>query len=149
MAATAPREASIDIVREFNRTVFNGRDYDEISEFQAEDYVQHGPMGGQELHGNDESLANMKIFHSAFSDLEATEDFAFSNGEYVCTHYTYQGTHDGDLMGIPATNQPAEVRGMVVNRIADDKIAEAWVVVDFLSLFQQVGLVPDVDEFAS
>lgn len=149
MATTTPVEQSIDVVRAFTRDVFNGRNYERIADFQSADYVQHGPMMGMELHGHDESVEMMRTFHDAFSDLEATEEFAFGDGEYVCMHLTYRGTHDGALMGIPPTDVPAEVKGTLVNRLEDGKIAESWVVVDFLGLLQQVGVVPSMDEFAA
>jgi len=150
MAATSTSTQSIDLVRQFNSEVFNSRDYDRIYDIQTEDYVQHGPLMGMELHGNEESLETMQMFHAAFSDLEATEEFAFASddGEFVCSHYVYRGTHDGDLMGIPATDAEAETRGTVVNRIEDGKIAEAWILADFLGLFQQVGVIPAMDELA-
>jgi steroid delta-isomerase-like uncharacterized protein len=148
MAATASSEQRIDLVREFNEAVFNGRDYDRMEEFQTEDFVQHGPMAGMEVRGIEEAIQNMKVFHEAFSDLEGAEEFSFSDGEYVCTYYTYRGTHDGEFMGIPPTGKRAEVPGIVVNRFEEDKPTEAWVVVDFLALVQQLELVPPIDEMA-
>lgn len=149
MATTAAVEESLELVRESNREVFNDRKYDRATDYQSEDIVLHGPMPGQELRGIEASTENLKMFHAAFSDLEASEEVAFSDGEFVCTLYTYRGTHDGDLIGIPATDVEAEVPGITISRIEDGKIVEGWVVVDFLSLFQQLGLVPAVDEMAA
>ncbi|MFP9190820.1 ester cyclase [Natronosalvus vescus] len=91
------------------------------------------------------------MFHAAFSDLEATEGIQFSDesGEYVCSAYTYRGTHDGDFMGIPPTDTEAEIQGLVINRIEDGRIAEAWVLADFLGLLQQVGVVPSMEDVAT
>ena len=139
MAATAT-ERNIDIVRQFNDDVFNGRDYDRVADFQAENYVQHGPVSGMEIRGSEAAMESMRTFHEAFSDLRSTEEFAFGDGEYVCTYYTYRGTHDGELMGIPPTDVEVEVPGVIVNRFEDGKVAEAWVLVDFLALLQQVGV---------
>lgn len=143
MSTSTRTEQSIETVRTFAEEVFNGRNYDRLEDVQAADYVQHGPMPGMELRGTEASLETMKQFHAAFSDLEANEDLTFSDGDYVCTHYTYTGTHDGDLMGLPATDETAEVRGIVINKVEDGKISEGWVVVDFLALFQQLGLIPE------
>lgn len=148
MAATSANQ-SLDIVREFNETVFNNREYDRLPELQSEDYVQHGPLTGMELHGSEEALETMKMFHAAFSDLESTEELAFSDGEYVCTHYTYRGTHDGDFMGIPPTDRKGEINGTVINRIDDGQIAEAWIVVDFHGLLQQLEVVSALDDLAA
>ncbi|MFC4436574.1 MULTISPECIES: ester cyclase [Natrialbaceae] len=103
LAATAASTRSIDLVRRFNDEVFNGREYDRVADLQAEDYVQHGTTADTELRGIEEFVETMRMFHAAFSDLEGVERLAFSDddGEYVCTSYTYRGTHDGDFMGIP------------------------------------------------
>lgn len=143
MATSASIEQSLETVRTFNETVFNDREYDELESVQADDYVQHGPMPGMELRGLEASLETMKQFHAAFSDLHATEEMAFSDGEYVCSFYTYTGTHDGDFMGLPATDESVSVRGIVINTVEDGKITEAWIVADFLALLQQVGTLPE------
>ncbi|MCU4751122.1 ester cyclase [Halobacteria archaeon AArc-curdl1] len=151
MAATAANRQSLELVRRFTQDVFNDRQYDRIGDFQAEDYVQHGPMAGMELHGSDAALETMKMFHAAFSDLRASEELAFSDdaGEYVCTAYTYRGTHDGEFMGISPTDVTADVRGMSIHRLEDGKIAEGWLHADFLSLLQQVGVVPAMDDIGA
>lgn len=149
MAATASSTQSIDIVRTFNDEVFNGRNYDRLSDIQSEQYVQHGPMHGMEFEGIAESLETMKLFHGAFSDLKAVEEFTFSDGDLVCTRYTWSGTHDGDLMGIPATGIEVELEGTVINRVEDGEIVETWTTGDFLGLFQQLGVVPSIDTLAS
>ena len=102
-------------------------------------------MAGMELHGTDEALETMRMFHAAFSDLEADEEFAFADGDYPCTRYTSRGTHDGDFMGIAPTGTECEVPGIVINRLEDGETAEAWPIVDFLGLLQQVDVVPPLD----
>lgn len=148
MAATTPVEESLDVVRKSVQEVFNGRDYAKHRAYTAEDVVLHDPSG-EEIRGVDASLENMKGYHAAFSDLEATEELAFSDGEHVCSLYTYRGTHDGEFMGLPPTGVEAEVKGVSVDRVEDGKIAESWVVVDFLGLLQQVGAVPSADELGA
>ncbi len=151
MTATAANKQSIDLVRQFTSDIFNGRDYSRIAEIQAEDYVQHGPLMGMEVHGSAESEETTRMFHAGFSDLEATEEFTFcdESGEYVCTLLTYRGTHDGELMGIDPTDEEVEISGIVINRLADGEIAEAWVSVDFAGLLQQIGVVPPMGETAA
>ena len=148
MSATAANAHSIDLVRQFNHDIFNGRDYSRMPELFAEDYVQHGPRAGMEIHGLEEYEEVLRMFHTAFSDLESTEEFVFGDGagEFVCTVYTNRGTHDGELMGIPPTDVEVEVPGIAVHRVEDDKLAETWVVGDFHSLLQQIGVAPSMDE---
>ncbi|MFD1513219.1 ester cyclase [Halomarina rubra] len=128
-------------IERFNREVFNGRNYDRIDELVTEDFVQHGAPGAGDIHGREAMKEYMMMLHSGFSDLESTVEAMVAEGDYVATRYTYRGTHDGEYMGIPPTDRPAEISGMVLSRVEDGKTAETWVEADMLGLLQQVGVV--------
>lgn len=140
---------SMELVRTMMSDIFNERSYDLIPELLAEDFVQHGSMPGTELTGQDAWRENIEMYHGAFSDLEATEELQFGDGEYVCSHYTFRGTHDGEFMGIPATDEIVEIQGTIITRIEDDRIAERWVSADLHGLLQGIGSVPSIDEIAA
>ena len=53
-----------------------------------------------------------------------------------------EGTHKGDLLGIPASGKHVRWDAVDVYRVSDGKIAEEWTVWDALGLLQQVGAVP-------
>lgn len=127
---------------------FNDRSFDRVSDLLAEDFVQHGSTPGADLEGQEAWIENIRQYQDGFSDLESTEEMAFVDGDYVCSHYTYRGTHDGDFMGIPSSGKSVEIMGTVITRIEDDRIAERWVVADILGLLQQIGSLPSIDEIA-
>jgi predicted ester cyclase len=52
------------------------------------------------------------------------------------------GTHTGEAMGIPPSNQEVRVRGMELWRVANGKIAEHWGVVDISDVLQKAGVMP-------
>jgi predicted ester cyclase len=52
------------------------------------------------------------------------------------------GTHTGEAMGIPPSNQEVQVRGMELWRVANGKIAEHWGVVDISDVLQKAGVMP-------
>ena len=54
---------------------------------------------------------------------------------------TLTGTHEGDLMGIPATGKQLKFHGMVLSRFEEGKIIEEWEILDMLSMFQPLGVV--------
>ncbi|MEM6282689.1 MAG: ester cyclase [Chloroflexota bacterium] len=56
----------------------------------------------------------------------------------------YMGTFERDWLGIPATNGAVTVRFSEGHAIRDGKIAESYVMIDFLDLMQQVGYSPIV-----
>lgn len=151
MPASAVTNESIDIIRTLTSDVWNGRDYDRLSEFQTKDYVQHGPFNGMELHGSDEVADSIRMYHEAFSDLEMTEEIVFSDesGEYVCGLWTGRGTNDGELMGIPATDQEVEITSLGIYHVEDGHVTEGWVLADIIDLFQQLGIEPDMETLAA
>ena len=62
------------------------------------------------------------------------------------TQFVARGTHLGSWLGIPATGKFISIQMFVVHRFADGVIAEDWVLVDSLGVFQQLGLVPPSEE---
>jgi predicted ester cyclase len=71
-----------------------------------------------------------------------TVEDMIAEGDKVVVRATMHGTHQGEGMGIPPTGKQVTVPMIVVYRIAEDKIAEHWIVADQLGLMQQLGAVP-------
>ena len=59
----------------------------------------------------------------------------------VVTRWTGRGTHDGDLMGVPASGNRAEISGITINRVAGGRISETWTNYDALGMMQQIGAI--------
>jgi predicted ester cyclase/ketosteroid isomerase-like protein len=79
---------------------------------------------------------------------------SFTNFSQIDTHYVEQGnmvvrrivasaTHSGQFMGIPATGKKFTYEGFEMIKIVDGKIVEDWILVDILSLLQQIGATPE------
>ena len=86
----------------------------------------------------------IQAFRNAFPDLNLQIDDFFSSNDRTCTAFTLKGTHEEDFMGIPATKKSVEVQGMVISRIKDNKILEDREILDNLTFFQQLGVVPEM-----
>ncbi len=52
------------------------------------------------------------------------------------------GTHKGQIMGIPPTGKRVNVTEMRFFRIANCKLPERWGESDMLGLMQQLGIIP-------
>jgi predicted ester cyclase len=63
----------------------------------------------------------------------------------VVNHYTWRGTHQGEIFGIAATSRELSWTITTTFRIAEGKICEAWVNWDQWGLMQQLGVVPRPD----
>jgi predicted ester cyclase len=67
----------------------------------------------------------------------------FTANDHVITRYTMLGTHTGPWMGLAPTGKKVSVPMMTIHRIRDGKIVEDWVLVGSLTLFQQLGVLPE------
>ena len=65
-----------------------------------------------------------------------------AEGDLVVSRIVGRGVHEGELLGIPATNRDVETDGIAIHRVRDGKIVEYWVVVDVARVLQQVGALP-------
>lgn len=141
MVVTSTEQENVEIVERFTEEIFNGRNYETASGIVAADCVQHGPLTGQTTAGIEALEEQWRGYDEAFSELTATAQDRFAVDDTVVTRYTYTGIHDGEFMGIPATGKSVSIDGITVNRLADGKMTETWVVADFASLLAQVGVI--------
>jgi steroid delta-isomerase-like uncharacterized protein len=63
-----------------------------------------------------------------------------AEGDRVVAHMPYSGTHRGQIVGVAPTGRSCTVDEMVIFRIADGKIAEAWEVFDEAGMWRQLGV---------
>src|SRR5271169_6862202 len=84
------------------------------------------------------------LYRTAFPDIRLTIEDIIAEGETVMTRWSCRGTHKGDLSGIAATGKQFTISGMTVARLANGKIAEAFVNWDALGLMQQLGVVSEL-----
>jgi predicted ester cyclase len=60
----------------------------------------------------------------------------------VVVRYRFKGTQLGAFQGMPATQKPVSYTGILIYRIAENKIAEQWTEIDLLGLLRQLGALP-------
>jgi predicted ester cyclase len=64
-----------------------------------------------------------------------------AEGDKVATRYTLEGTHEGELFGVPPTGQHLSIKSISVERVSDGKIREHWRITDTLDVMQQLGVI--------
>lgn len=113
--------------------------YEKIAdELIAENHVSHGP--GEPVIGRAEWKKRQKSFLTAFANAEFTLDAVLADGEEGAIHYTFSGTHIGELENLAPTGKEVSFQGVTFFRMADGWIAESWALPDRLALLEQLGL---------
>jgi steroid delta-isomerase-like uncharacterized protein len=113
-------------------------DWDLLDEYIAEDFVAHNPP----IPGVGLDRAGMKqaaeIFRVATPGRHEII-LQVAEGDLVVSLVVGRGVHEGELLGIPATNKTVETEGIAIHRIRNGQIVEYWSVTDVARVLQQVG----------
>jgi steroid delta-isomerase-like uncharacterized protein len=141
-------DANCALVRRFIDEVFNHGNFDAVDEVLAPDYVHHDPTTQEFGSGMEGFKRLIGYYRDAFPDLVITLDDQFAAGDRVVDRWTGHGTHEGELMGIPATGRPVTAGGISIHRIADGRIAETWNNYDAAGMLRQVGAISGITQNA-
>ena len=120
--------------------VFNGADPAELDDVVAAQAIDHDPYNPYREEGREGLKKSIEMYRSAFPDLQFTIEDQIAEGDLVVTRWVGKGTHQGDLMGAPASGKTSEVGGVGIDRIENGQVVEAWGYWDALGMFQQLGL---------
>ncbi len=125
-------------MRRFVKEVINQKNLAALDELVADEFLEHLPFPGQGP-GRAGLKDAISAFVSVFLDLHWTIDEQIAEGEKVVSRFTMTGTHRGEFLGIPATDRPIKVWGVVIDVVRDGRFAESRIIMDSLSLMQQLG----------
>jgi predicted ester cyclase len=136
-------EENQDVIRRYIQAVEDNHtsDWSVLDEYIAEDFVAHNPpIPGVSL-DRDGMKQPAEIFRVA---TPGRHDILMqvAEGDLVVSRIVGRGVHEGELLGVPATNKEVETDGIAIHRIRDGKIVEYWSVVDVARVLQQVGVLP-------
>jgi predicted ester cyclase len=141
---TSAPETNRELVRAYFEGFWVGRDPAVADRYLAKDVVFHdlvdNPLGLPPGAAGVKKIA--AIFWNAAPDLEMTLDDLLVDGDKVVLRYNNKLTHTGELAGLPPTYRSAEFQGIAIVRVADGKIVEGWQVMDFVTAYQQLGVLP-------
>ena len=126
------------VVNRFVEEVINQGRLEQADELVVADFVELDPLPGQQpgREGLKEIIAQMR---AGFPDIHWVLDEQVAEGEKVVSRFTWSGTHRGTFLGIPATGRSISVKGVVIDRIVEGKMVDSRILMDGLSMMQQLG----------
>jgi steroid delta-isomerase-like uncharacterized protein len=136
-------EQNKSLVRNFT-AAFDRQDWDGLSSLVTPDFRMR-------VAGNPEmDLAGIvgfaTAFYEAIPDMTHNVEDAFCEGDTVILKMTITGTHTAALQNVPPSGNSVSIDGVGVAQIRDGKVARVLAVADMLSLMQQVGAIPSVQQ---
>ena len=111
--------------------------------FAAEGIAHNLPSAdGSSMKGPSAFKPFVRQFRTAFPNVHIEVLRTITEGPMVCAHCRVTGTHSGPGFGPAATGSAIDFSGMTMVRVENDTIVEAWNSFDFMSMFQQIQLLP-------
>ena len=82
--------------------------------------------------------ARIQELRDAFPDLVTTIHPIVAEGDWVAHRMVHNGTHLGELRGIPPSGRLVEFTSIAINRFDDGIVAENWGLHDIPTLLRQI-----------
>jgi steroid delta-isomerase-like uncharacterized protein len=132
-----PLEKNKILIQRFFDEMWNPWNFAKADELLAEGIVFRGTLGS-ELKGRDAFRGYMRKVQAAFPDFHNSILQMTAEDDRVVARTMYRGTHRGEIFGVSPTGKEITYAGAAFFRIEDGKVAEGWVLGDFLSVLRQM-----------
>lgn len=126
--------------------VFNKGNLDFFDQVTSPTFVEHEQMPPGMSQDREGCKKFFQAIRTAFPDLHVTIGHMIAEGDLVAAHLTWNGTHKGEFMGVPATGRPVVFDAMDFVRCKDGKAIEHWGVSDVASLMEQLQAPAKTDK---
>ncbi len=129
------------VISMFVEEVINQGRLERADDLVAADFVELDPLPGQQQ-GRDGLKEVIGGIRAAFPDIHWVLDEMVAEGDKVASRFTWSGTHRGVFFGIPATGKSISVKGVVIDHVVAGKMVDSRMLMDSLSMLQQLGAIP-------
>lgn len=120
------KQEAVDFIRRYFEALKRDKQVPHMKEFIAEELL----------------MQHIAFFDAAFPGYWLDAEDVLADGDEIAVRFTFHGTHKGELMGIAPTFKTVAFEGLIIYRLANDKIVEHWMQVDTASMLQQLGAMP-------
>ncbi len=118
--------------------VWNGGKIDLIGNYYHDDFQGHFPEPFV-IHGAAELAEVVTSLKTSFPDFHEVVLETIAAEDKVIARYTISGTQQADFQGQQSQGKRFEVASIDIYRFSDGKVAEQWGVMDFHSMYRQLG----------
>jgi len=131
------------IVRQLVEEVINKNNSSLASEILAADIIEHEETPPGVPSGIEGTKMLFAMLHTAFPDFEATINDLIAEDDKVVVFMTWEGTQNGEWMGMPPSGKQMSINVIDIFRAADGKLVEHWGITDSMAMMQQLGAMPE------
>ncbi|MGB2591048.1 MAG: ester cyclase [Candidatus Acidiferrum sp.] len=134
------------LVRRLYEEVWNKRRLEVANEIISPSHALNDSHLSGSAVGPDAYKRICSQFIAAFPDLQLTAEDYISEEDKVVVSWTISGTHKREFRGIAPTNKKISVEGVTINHVANGKIMDSYVHLDYFGMMQQLGVAPELGQ---
>ena len=127
---------------------FNEARWDDALNLQAEDAIKE-EIGTRRRMNRQESLEAAKAWKAAFPDARGSIVHKLAADNEVAGEIVWEGTHRGELNGIPPTGRAVRVEAAVFLQEKGGKIVRARHYIDVAGMMAQLGVTSEAGQAQS
>jgi steroid delta-isomerase-like uncharacterized protein len=110
-----------------------------IDEMAQPDAIAHGLGSEPDVMGVDGFKEYFRTLQSALTDIRIEVQETITEGDKAAARVLVRAKHTGGSLSIPAKGNDVEFSGVVITRLKDGKITEAWNYFDFATMYKQMA----------
>ena len=133
----AMEEQNAKIIKLYVEEILNKGNLSVADSIIGDEFVDPVSVAGEK--GPEALKQVISYFRSTFPDLKITIDEIVADKDKVAWKWTAHATHQGEIFGIPPTNEIVTFSGIIIDKIIDGKIVKRWGIWDRLGLKQQLS----------
>jgi len=122
-------------------TAINNRKLDDYLQLLDDSFVMETETAPGPIRGKQAVRQMFESYFKAIPDLRLEIEQIITSGDQVVVRSHLTGTHQGTLLGIPATNKKIDTHGCNVIEIRNGKAVRSRLYGDNATLFQQLGVL--------
>ena len=138
-----PMKSNADIVREACQVIWTEGQIDRVPEFYSEDFTADYAFTdwGTGIEGVKALASSVRV---GLPDYREEIKLLIDGGEYIVVELLIEGTHTGPMNGMEPTGEAVAFRDVTILKLRDGKIVEQRGLSDYLTMFQQLGVIPEL-----
>ena len=133
-------KSNADIVQEACHFIWTEGQIDRVPEFYSEDFTADYAFTdwGKGIDGVKTLASSVRV---GLPDYREDIKLLIDAGEYIVVELLIEGTHTGPMNGMEPTGKAVAFRDVTILRLRDGKIIEQRGLSDYLTMFQQLGVI--------
>ena len=128
-----------ELAERFYTAVWGKGELDVVDEICAPDVKDHHHC----MEGRDAVQGVVAQLRATFPDLRVEVERQIASEDHVVSHLRFRATDRGGLFAMGPTERPVDFTAVFIDRFEGQRLVEHWGVSDMMSVFRQLGIIPE------